>query len=94
MGKGLALPELPKIDFSREMIVMLALGTRPSGGYGIIVDKAYLRVGRLEKVVRKESPGRNCSVTMELTKPVDVVRLPKIDREVVFREKEIVHSCK
>src|SRR5262249_27566105 len=37
----LQLPSLPEIDFSREMIVVVGLGQRTSGGYSILVDRAY-----------------------------------------------------
>src|SRR5712671_3246759 len=35
-GQFPELPSLPEIDFSREMIVVAALGGRPTSGYGII----------------------------------------------------------
>lgn len=87
-------PPLPEIDFSREMVVVVGLGTRPNGGYGIIVDRAYERDDRLEIIVRKQTPGNNCFNTQAVTQPVDIVRLPKSKRAVVFRETEVVHECK
>lgn len=87
-------PPLPEIDFSQEMVVVVALGARPTGGYGIIVDRAYERDDRLEIIVRKQTPGKNCNLTQAVTEPVDIVRLPKIERPVIFRETEVVHECK
>lgn len=87
-------PPLPEIDFSREMVVVVALGQRPTGGYGIIVDRAYERDDRLEVTVRSQTPGKNCFLTQAVTEPVDIVRLPKTERSVVFRETEVVHECK
>ena len=43
------LPRLPEIDFAREMLIVVALGARPTGSYGIIIDGAYER----------EKPARN-----------------------------------
>src|SRR4051812_24774009 len=34
------VPPLPSVDFSREMIVVVALGSRSSGGYSILLDGA------------------------------------------------------
>jgi hypothetical protein len=93
-GSGTELPPLPEIDFSREMVVVAALGARPSSGYSIIVDRAYERDDRLEIAVRTTSPGKGCMALAVVTAPVDVVRLPKTDRSVVFRETEITHNCK
>jgi len=57
---GQQFPPLPEIDFSREMVVVAALGGRPTGGYGIIVDRAYERDNRLEIIVRSQTPGKTC----------------------------------
>ena len=86
-------PPLPEIDFSRELVVVVALGTRPTGGYGIIVDRAYQRDNRLEIIVRKQTPGKTCGTTQAITQPVDIARVPKTERLVVFRETEVVHEC-
>jgi hypothetical protein len=87
-------PPLPEIDFSREMLIVAALGGRPTGGYGIVVDRAYERGDRLEVIVRKQTPGKTCLNTQAVTHPVDIVRLPKTERSVVFRETEVAHVCK
>jgi hypothetical protein len=88
------LPPLPEIDFSREIVVVVASGARANGGYAIIVDGAYERDDRLEIVVRSVSPGKGCFNVQMVTQPVDIVRLPKTERSVVFRENEVVHECK
>ena len=83
----LPLPEmlpLPEIDFSREMIVVAAMGERPNGGYRIIVDSAHERDNRLELEVQNISP---CGADYPImTAPIDIVRLPKSDLPVTFRE--------
>jgi hypothetical protein len=88
------VPSLPRIDFSRQMIVIVGLGTRSTGGYGITVDRAFQRDGTLEVIVSKHAPGKNCFTSQALTQPVDVVQLPKTKRKVVFKEAEVVHDCK
>jgi len=85
---------LPKIDFSKEMVVVVALGGRPTGGYGIVVDRAYERDDRLEVIVRSLTPAKSCFLIQATTAPVDIVRIPKTERSVVFRETEVVHECK
>jgi protease stability complex PrcB-like protein len=88
------LPPLPEIDFSRDMLIVVALGARPTGSYGIIIDGAYEKDNRLEIVVRSVSPGKSCFVTQSYTQPVDIVRVARTERPVVFRETELVHECK
>ncbi|HET7234365.1 MAG TPA: protease complex subunit PrcB family protein [Longimicrobium sp.] len=86
-------PPAPQIDFTREMLVVAALGGRNSGGYGILVDSAYQRSDHVEVVLRKESPGARCATTAALTQPVDVARIPVTGQAVRFRERSLVHNC-
>lgn len=84
-----ALP-LPEIDFTREMLIVAAMGSRPSSGYRIVIDKAHLyeQYPRLEIVINSidntKCPGLGHFTS--LTAPIDIVRLPRTDRPVVFRE--------
>ena len=87
-------PEPPEIDFSREMLIVAALGQRPTSGYEIIIDGAYERDDRLEVVVKSVVNLKCFGVFMVVTSPIDIVRLPKIERPVVFREIEVVPDCK
>jgi hypothetical protein len=87
------LPPLPEVDFSRDKILVVALGARPTGGYGIIIDGAYERDDRIEVIVQSQSPGKSCMTTQAVIQPVDIVLLPKMDRPIVFQEKEEVLEC-
>jgi hypothetical protein len=88
-------PLLPEIDFSREMVIVAAMGVRPTSGYAIIIDVAYAyeRNYRLEVVVRSVE-NRNCLAFQTMTAPIDIVRLPKTEQFVVFREIEVVPDCR
>ena len=86
-------PPLPEIDFSREMLIVVAMGQRNTGGFGIIVDGVYKRYKKLEVVVKSISPGNNCMTTQALTQPVDIVRVQKSDYSVVFRETDVTNDC-
>ena len=86
-------PPPPDIDFSREMLIVVAMGQRNTGGFGIIVDGVYKRDKKLEVVVKSTSPGNNCMTTQALTQPVDIVRVQKSDYSVVFREIDVRNDC-
>jgi hypothetical protein len=83
-----SLPPVPEIDFSREMIVVAAMGQRPSSGYWIIIEGACETDEHLEISVRSIN-GRRCTALGIFTAPVDVVRIPRTNLPVVFRETEI-----
>lgn len=85
-------PPLPEIDFSKEMIVVSAMGTRPTSGYGTIIDGVCEVDGQVEVFISNvEDPCRGMQLQI-LSAPADAVRIPRRDLPIVFRETEI--GCK
>lgn len=71
---GAQLP-VPAVDFTRESIVAVFLGTRPSGGYG--VDIVAVRTGAAPVVeYRERRPGPDMMTTQALTFPFSIVAVP------------------
>jgi len=84
---------LPAVDFSREMILVAALGAHSTGGYGIMIDGANEAAnGGLNVTIRSISP-LNCLVTEAFTQPIDIARLPIRTGRVEFTERSEVHQC-
>ena len=86
-------PPLPEVDFSREMLLVAAMGQHLSSVYDIVIDGACEVGDQLEVFVRitKFPP---CGVSVGVfPEPLDIVRLPKTDRAVVFRETEVTVDC-
>jgi len=80
-------PPLPEIDFSREMLVVVAMGEQPSGGYRILVKSAHDLGNRTEVEVQSMSP---CGLAPAiLTAPIDIVRIPRSELPVTFREVDV-----
>jgi hypothetical protein len=75
------------------MLVVLASGTRPSGGFAIRVQGVATRGARLEISVLETCPAPGAMVTMELTQPVQVVRVPRLAQAATFRETRAA-SCR
>lgn len=87
------VPPPPEIDFSKEMIVVAAMGQRPTSGYWTFIDGACELDGQLEVFVSNVE-GSACAGYGQyavVTHPADAVRLPQTDLPVVFREAQI--SC-
>lgn len=83
-------PSLPEIDFSKEMIIVAAMGERPSPGYSIIIDGACEADGHVEVFVTSVEGGISCGPTLGVvTAPADAVRIPRTDLPVVFRETQV-----
>ena len=69
--------EPPKVDFSREFVVVAAAGERSSGGNEIEVTHANGEGRAVEVVILTTTPGKNCVVTLATTRPVDFVKITR-----------------
>jgi hypothetical protein len=91
--RELPVPPLPAIDFSREMIVVAALGSRSTGGYSVLLDGAAEAADGTAIAVNSISPGARCVVTTAFSQPVDIARLPLRQGAVSFVERSHVDDC-
>lgn len=76
----------PEVDFSRYMLIAVATGARPSGGFDITVRSVVVRDDALEVEVLETCPAPDAIVTMALTHPIEVVRLNRLPQGPVFRQ--------
>ena len=82
---GRWVPPLPEIDFSKEMVIAVGVGTKPRL---IIIDGACEVDGRVELFV--SNIDTSCVPQPGIvTARADAVRIPKTDLPIVFRETEI-----
>ncbi|MBK7875088.1 MAG: protease complex subunit PrcB family protein [Planctomycetes bacterium] len=81
------VPLPPKVDFTREMVLCVAVGQRPTGGYGVRITRTYLEGGRLHVEAHETRPPQGAIVPMVLSQPYEMVRVPRFDGEVVFEMK-------
>jgi hypothetical protein len=86
-------PAAPGVDFSREMIVLAAAGTRPTGGFGIRIETVTADSARVVVVVRRTIPGSSCAVAAAVTQPVDLARIPVTPLPVTFAERVEQTDC-
>jgi hypothetical protein len=86
-------PAPPAIDFTREMVVVAALGNRPSEGYDVVFEDAVEDSVGLEIGVRVVTPAGGCPVNASVTQPVDLARIPASARPVRFRQRNVVVPC-
>ena len=86
-------PPLPAVDFTREMVLLAGMGTEPSGGYELLIERATRDTAGVDVQLRRISPGAGCPVSAVLTQPLDLVRVPFSDQPVRFNERAEVTSC-
>jgi hypothetical protein len=80
------MPPLPEIDFSKEILVVAAMGARPSSGYLTVIDGACEIDGQVEVFVSNVEDVSCGGQATLITHPADAVRLPRNDLPVVFHE--------
>lgn len=74
-GSQLQVPPVPEVEFRRETVVALFLGTKPTGGYGIEVEDVALEEGDLFLDARIIEPAPDAITTQALTSPWLMVRV-------------------
>jgi hypothetical protein len=91
----LGVGDRPAVDFTRDLVVVVAAGQQSSGGHEVAVDRVNQSNGELTIEVVETSPGPNCMTTSALTQPVDVVVLPAVNaRGWSFVERKEVRGCR
>ncbi|MCO6176196.1 protease complex subunit PrcB family protein [Flavobacterium sp. NRK F10] len=73
---------LLNVDLEQNNVLVLHLGQRNSGGYGIEIEKMYEKKNILYIKTKEIKPGKGDMVTMALTNPFTIVLIPK--KEVVI----------
>jgi hypothetical protein len=86
-------PPVPPIDFARDMVVVAALGARPSEGYEIVVENVREDSSGIEVALRVTEPARGCPVAAVMTQPVDLARISASARRVRFRQRTVAVPC-
>ena len=85
-------PEIPTVDFSQEMVIIVRAGAKPTGGYCITVDSAVGNRRRMTVTIRSGGPSAGHTILPVVTHPFDVVRVPRRE-EVTFTEVSFVGNC-
>jgi hypothetical protein len=87
------MPAPPAINFSERMVVVAAMGERPTGGYAIAIESVHAADGKLMVRVEERSPGADCATTQALTAPVTAVVIPRSTASVEFHDRAVTVSC-
>lgn len=75
----------PAVDFQREMVVVVALGNRPTGGYLVEVVDTELRNRRVRILVGETQPQPGTLQIQQVTQPYQIIALPAMATSVDFR---------
>jgi PrcB C-terminal len=76
----------PAVDFNREMIVGVFLGSRPTAGYSVQIVGTREHADGLVVEYRAGSPSRDMMTAQVITTPYHLVAVPKRTGEVRFEK--------
>jgi hypothetical protein len=79
-------PPPPAVDFSRDMVVAVFLGEKPSGGWGVRIAGVDIRGGDATVSYKVSAPRVDRITTTALTRPYHIKTLPRRDGKVRFRK--------
>lgn len=77
----LALKQLRAIDFEREHLLLVSLGQKTTGGYGLTLQSSEIVDDILELMVKVRRPAAGAMVTQALTTPCAVIAISPDDWE-------------
>lgn len=86
-------PGRPRIDFSRNMLLVAVQGRQPSGGHRTTITGVGDTGGRLIVDVNDVSPGPGCVTTGVETSPYHVVRVRRTSDRVSFQRHPVERDC-
>ena len=74
----------PKVDLTREMVVAVFLGSRPTAGFEVEITGWSEKAGALIVQYREARPPRDAITAQVITSPCYVAALPRFAGEVRF----------
>jgi PrcB C-terminal len=78
-GAQLTVPSVPDVDFRRETILAAFMGTKPSGGYGLAVERVTLEGNDAYIDLTETQPAADAITTQALTSPWVMLKILRGD---------------
>ena len=75
---------LPEVDFTKEMVVAVTMGTKRTGGYSVEITSVATVDGKLRITIKQGSPPPGAITIQSLTAPFHFVAAPKSDLKPEF----------
>lgn len=83
-GSLLSPPPVPEVDFSRESIIAVFLGSQPTGGYGLSVRELTLENNDIYVNLDISEPAADAITTQAITSPWLMLRVSRPGLNVVW----------
>jgi PrcB C-terminal len=84
---------LPDIDFQQNVLIIAAMGTRPTGGYSLEISSVVETPQRIVVTVAEQSPGAKCITTQAVTHPIAIVTTAQTRKPFEFEFVRTTQQC-
>lgn len=88
-----AAPPVPTVDFTKQMVVGVAIGLEPTGGFNVVISGVTEVNGGVTVDATVTTPGPSCAVTTAVTEPVDLAQIPVMSGPITFEKITKTNSC-
>jgi len=85
--------EMPEVDFEKNIVLLVAMGEKTSGGHTIKITNATETSNNTIVNVLATSPGKGCMTTESITYPFQIVQIEKPKTHVDFKVTKRVIVC-
>ena len=79
---------VPSVDFAREMVVGVFLGSRPTAGFGVEIVRTVGSTSGVVVEYIETAPSRGVITALILTAPYHLAAVPTHDGQVTFKKVE------
>ena len=79
----------PAVDFSREMVVGIFMGSRPTAGYTTTILSAFNKDGKMLVRYQETIPAKGTMTAQIITSPYHLVAVPRVTGSVTFEKAQI-----
>ena len=76
----------PAVDFSKDMVVGVFMGSRPTAGYNVSIVSTFAKDGNVLVQYRESQPRPSAMAAQVLTFPYHLVAVPKTTGDVKFEK--------
>jgi hypothetical protein len=75
-------PAVPRFDFGRRKLILVAAGPRSSTGYGVEIVRVTVRRSTVRVLARETTPPLGQQVAARLTSPYRLITIPATSKRV------------
>tara|TARA_R110001592_G_scaffold32788_1_gene114484 strand:- start:1133 stop:1603 length:471 start_codon:yes stop_codon:yes gene_type:complete len=87
-------PEIPKIDFTQKQVILVALGMKNNGGFGLEIENITQTKNEISVNYIEIRPDANCINSQAIVFPFELIEIEKTAKKVVFKSTEKIIDCK